>query len=421
MSSEMKESNFEWIGKIPDKWHMVPHKYIFNYEKGKKVDFLNSKTKYSLPYITMEVYRGESKPNYATRESGILVDPDDICILWDGSNAGEVYKPNMEGILSSTSAKLNVISKNINKKYLYYYLKAYETTLKDKTIGMGIPHVDGNKLLNDKIPLPEIEEQENISNYLESSSLLIDESISLSRKSIQEFKTFKRSLITETVTKGLDSNVPMKDSGIDGIGFYPNNWALTKLKYLISLDPSFKDEESNPEYSTFVPMDHLKQGYFINGNMVKTKDVANSYSFFAEGDIAIAKVRPSFENGNIALMNNLKTGIGFGTSEIFVLRIESNRIINKYLLYYLMNENFINITSSTMTGVAGLKRYSSSFLMNYPIPLPPLNEQKEIIDYLDKKTAQIDQLIEDKTKLIEELENYKQSLIYEYVTGKKEV
>lgn len=133
----------------------------------------------------------------------------------------------------------------------------------------------------------------------------------------------------------------------------------------------------------------------------------------------MAKVTPCFENGNIAIATDLKNGIAYGSSELFVFR--SKNTYNKWMFYFLRNNIFKQRASSTMTGTGGLKRVSPKFVSDYPLAIPPLKEQQQIADYLDKKCAEIDDLIKLKEQKIEKLKEYKKSLIYEYVTGKKEV
>lgn len=133
----------------------------------------------------------------------------------------------------------------------------------------------------------------------------------------------------------------------------------------------------------------------------------------------LAKVTPCFENGNIAIMKGLASGFGLGSSELFVIRAES--IDTKYMFYWLRNEGFMQRACATMTGTGGLKRVSPAFVKDCFIHMPPATEQAEIVAYLDEKCAALDTLIAKKTALLTELEAYKKSLIYEYVTGKREV
>lgn len=132
-----------------------------------------------------------------------------------------------------------------------------------------------------------------------------------------------------------------------------------------------------------------------------------------------AKVTPCFENGNIAIMQGLSAGFGFGSSELFVIRPQS--INTEFIFYYLQNDIFKQYACATMTGTGGLKRVSPTFVRNYSVFIPCNEEQLEIVRYLNEKCSGIEVLIAKKQQYLTEIENYKKSLIYEYVTGKKEV
>ena len=161
----------------------------------------------------------------------------DICVLWDGSNAGEFYRLRIKGVISSTSAIIlrNTINPIVNKDYLFYFLKFYEIELKSSSIGMGIPHVDSFKMKNDVISFPSLKKQNIIVTELNSKTKKIGVLITEIKQSIEELKKYKQSLITEAVTKGLDPNAEMKDSGIEWIGIVPRNWNIVRIKNIFHL------------------------------------------------------------------------------------------------------------------------------------------------------------------------------------------
>ena len=165
-------------------------------------------------------------------------------------------------------------------------------------------------------------------------------------------------------------------------------------------------------------MECIKNGYFINREETYGS-IASSYTTFQEGDIAFAKVTPCFENGNIAIMTGLYNGFGFGSSELFILRAKA--VETRYLFYFLQNEKFKQLACSTMTGTGGLKRVSGVFVKDCYMPLPSVEEQLLIADYLDNMCYAMKLVIDEKHTLIAELESYKRSLIYETVTGKRKV
>lgn len=211
----------------------------------------------------------------------------------------------------------------------------------------------------------------------------------------------------------------MKDSGIEWIKKIPEHWTVKTFKNVNIFNPTVNINSLNEDSDiTYTPMENIKQGLFINQS-AKLKDIPNNLTRYEEGDIVLAKVTPCFENGNLAIMNNLYSGFGFGSSELFVIRVKT--IYKKFLFYWLQSETFIQKACSTMHGVAGLQRIDSDFIKNSKIPLPNINEQKQIADYLDNQTKLIDKTIEKIEENIELFEEYKESLIHHVVTGKVDI
>ena len=197
------------------------------------------------------------------------------------------------------------------------------------------------------------------------------------------------------------------------ISFNSDEWKCQKLKYVKTLSPNVC-MTPNLEV-TFLPMEAMHDGFYETDLTIKARD-AVSYTSFEDGDILLAKVTPCFENGNLAIAQDLLNGKGFGSSEYHVLRCDENVAYNRFILYLLMNDDFKQNAVATMTGSAGLKRVPSEFVMNYEFHLPPLAEQHAIAAYLDRKCGQIDDIIADLQRQIERLQSYKKSLISEAVT-----
>lgn len=206
----------------------------------------------------------------------------------------------------------------------------------------------------------------------------------------------------------------MKDSGIEWIGQIPQEWNLERLKFHADFNPATElpvlaDEED----VSFVPMDHLKSGFHIQ-SMVPYSKVKKGYVCFADGDVLMAKVTPCLENGNLAIAENLREGIGFGSTEINVVRCKT--IANRFLFYLLQCPTYIEKAQYNMYGVAGLKRLDPEFIPNSYFPIPSEEEQIRIASYVDVKCAEIDALIVAKEKTNALLKERRQSIIYEAVT-----
>lgn len=206
----------------------------------------------------------------------------------------------------------------------------------------------------------------------------------------------------------------MKDSGTEWIGEIPQEWNLERLKFHADFNPATElpvlaDEED----VSFVPMDHLKSGFHIQ-SMVPYSKVKKGYVCFADGDVLMAKVTPCLENGNLAIAENLRKGIGFGSTEINVVRCKT--IANRFLFYLLQCPTYIEKAKYNMYGVAGLKRLDPEFIPNSYFPMPSDEEQIRIASYVDAKCAEIDALIAAKEKTNALLKERWQSIIYEAVT-----
>lgn len=194
----------------------------------------------------------------------------------------------------------------------------------------------------------------------------------------------------------------------------PQGWTTIPLRYVCELNPSIAfDGFDQDDDLTFLPMDRVKSGYFIP-NTDKFSKLASSYTAFEDGDIVLAKVTPCFENGNIAIAEDLVGGKGFGSSELFVVRPAGAE--QKFLFYYFQSSSFKQDGEASMTGAGGLKRVSSDVLRRHRLPFPSLDIQRLIANYLDRETARIDGLIAEKERMLALLEEKRAALISRVVT-----
>lgn len=207
-----------------------------------------------------------------------------------------------------------------------------------------------------------------------------------------------------------------KSSGVEWLGEVPAHWEVTKIKYIAELTPSKSEIIEFEKECSFVPMEKLKLGNLTLDESRIISDVVNSYTYFKNGDLLIAKVTPCFENKNFSVAENLINGIGFGSSEIYVLRPQSCNV--RYLFYRLQENAFMELATGAMTGAGGLKRIPSDFLNNFSFAMPPLPEQTTIATYLDERTAYIDRLITKQQALSDKLSEKRTALITEAVCGR---
>ena len=419
MAREMKDSGVEWIGEIPREWRTLPLGNCFL----ERIEKVSDKEWEPLSVTKKGIFKQlENVAKSDAHDSRKKVCKGDFVINSRSDRKQSCGLSDFDGSVSL----INIVLKNIFYKaeYTKYLLKNDGFAEEFYRWGSGIVadlwSTKYSKMKKIILPVPSLEEQEKIANYLDKKVSDIDLIIEKTKATIEDYKKYKQSIITEAVTKGINPNVEMKDSGVEWIGEVPREWEVKKLKYVAQLNPKIDmDHLEETSEVTFTPMEKIKNGYFINNKGIWGNN-NSSYTNYSENDIVMAKVTPCFENGNIAIMKGLYNNIGFGSSELFVFRSNKN-IKKEYLFYFLRNEIFKNLGKNNMTGAGGLKRVSSEFILNFNVSVPPLEEQNRIAEYLDKKTFEIDTLITKKEALIAELEEYKKSLIYECVTGKKEI
>lgn len=349
----------------------------------------------------------------------LLLNPMD---LYSGANCNV---SELNGVISPAYSNLRAKKTGtVVPKYYDYYFKSQYWLMAMFAHGKGVSFDNRWTLNNDalrsyEIPVAPYATQQKIVDAIQDGEKKVDSLIANVQAQIEKLKAYKQSLITEVVTKGLDPNAPMKDSGIEWIGKIPDSWNVSRIKYISDFGPTCDASKlTNDSIITYTPMECIKNGYF-EPRSANYGALSHSLTAFQDGDIVLAKVTPCFENGNIAIMSDLDSNYGLGSSELFVLRPRT--IHTRYFFYWLQNRYFLERGRATMTGTGGLKRVSPTFVKGCYIHIPPRPEQEKIANVLDTKCAQINRFISLKESKIEKLQQYKRSLIYEYVTGKKEV
>lgn len=414
-----KDSKASWLCQIPSEWETGVIGSLYKLRNTKVSD-----TDYPPLSVTMKgiVPQLENAAKTDAHDARKLVLKGDFAINSRSDRRGSCGISKYDGSVSLINTVLTP-RKSMNPKYYDWLFHTVQFADEYYKHGHGIVNdlwtTKWDEMKRIIIPVPSDNEQISIAEYLDKKIKHIDSIISEAKASIEEYKAWKASIIYEVVTKGLDPNVEMKDSGVKWIGKIPKNWKLIRLKYVAEFMPkcdySFCSDET---LITFTPMECIRTGAFENQSKAYG-EIDASYTQYAEGDIVLAKVTPCFENGNVCIMKQLHSGVGMGSSELFVLR--PNKILDSFLFYFLQHNGFKDAACSTMTGTGGLKRVSSSFLQNCYIPYPKQQEQEQIANYLDKSCNIIYSLIEEKEQLIVDLESYKKSLIFEVVTGKRKV
>ena len=424
MARQMKDSGVEWIGQIPEDWEIVRIKQLFaevdeRCTKGNEYTLLSVSEYYGVSpkkdHLNEDdmLTRAETLDGYKIcRKNDIVMN---IMLAWKRALGVSEYV----GIISPAYCVYRA-RQEVCAKYFHYLFRTdiYAELFKQNSTGIidSRLRLYPDKFLALKCQVPPLEQQEKIVSYLDRKCAEIDAIIAKQQQIIEKLKEYKLSVITEAVTKGLDPNVPMKDSGVEWIGMVPEEWRISRIKYICEFNPGTK--KANHDVVSYAPMECVKDGYLIKKE-IRHDGISTGLTSFEEGDIIMAKVTPCFENGNIAIAKDLVNKFGVGSSELFVFR--AKKVNTQWLFYFLRNSIFKKLAEATMTGTGGLKRVSPSFIRDFSLALPPEKEQRRIIEYLDKKCMEIDRVIKYKQSAVEKLGQYKKSLIYEVVTGKMEV
>ena len=413
----MKSSNTEWLGDIPAEWDVAQIGNYYELRNEKVSDYDFEPLSVTMNGIVPQLATAAKSDDHSNRK---LVKKGDFVINSRSDRRGSCGISPLDGSVSLINTVMEPRGE-MNPQYYNWLFHTEQFADEFYKWGHGIVNdlwttrwQEMKKIL---IVAPSPDEQQAIADYLDKTCSQIDEIIAEAKASIDEYKDLKQSVIDKAVLHGL-SNGMMKDSENDLIGKIPLSWEMRKLKYVADFNPSITVAYDVQKEVGYVPMNCVKNGY-MNPLSARLFDMSTGLTGFQNGDIVIAKVTPCFENGNIAIAENLEQGVAFGSSELFVIRTHS--INRRFMLYYLQNSVFKNQCISTMTGTGGLKRVSGYFVNNAYITYPPENEQQVIVDYLDETVKNMDSLIAEKESLINDLEAYKKSLIYEVVTGKRSV
>lgn len=427
---EMKDSNIEWIGNIPKHWGICKVKNGFYQKKSKACQeepVVLSLARAGVKVRDITTNEGQLASSYYEYNpvtiNDILINPMDLV---SGANCS---LSKVEGVISP--AYINLRYKiGYNPQYYNYYFKYQYWSKAFFTYGKGVSFdnrwtINNETLMRFPLLHPPLYEQNKIAEFLDEKCAEIDSISAEIQEQINTLEEYKKSVITEAVTKGLNPNVEMKDSGIEWIGQIPNNWTSTRLgvSSWVRARLGWKGlraeeyvEEGHPFLSAFNIVNNKVSwkdlNYINNERYDESPEIKLSIS-----DIIIVKDGAGI--GKCARINSLPFGTATTNSSLGVITTYRN-LSNLYLYYYLQCAIFQNLIFRMINGM-GVPHLTQETLRKIVIPLPTINEQKQITDFLDSKCLEIDSAIEDKQKQLKILDEYKKTLIYEYVTGKKEV
>lgn len=405
-----KDSGIAWIGEIPEHWEVIKTKNAFNIISGAtpktdNIAYWDGEITWITPadYKTEDIIIKSGKRNITTEglnSCGTSIVPQGSIIFSKRAPIGLVAINAVP--LCTNQGCISCIPKPyVNTKYFYYLMSVLTEWFELFGSGTTFKELSTNNFANFSLSQPSFTEQQSIATYLDQKCGEIDELITLQEEMITKLQSYKQSVITEAVTKGLDKNVPLKDSGIEWIGEIPERWKIVCLKRLSKISTGNQDtQDSTPD---------------------------GKYPFFVRSPKVERSNRYTFEGPSI-----LMAGDGVGAGKVFHLAdnkfachqrvycINQFSKINRIFLFYYLSSLFYNIIDSA-NSKSTVDSVRLPMIAEFPVCIPLDLEQQSIADYLDQKCSEIDELISIKQQKTEKLKDYKKSLIFECVTGKRKV
>lgn len=429
MSRAMKDSGIPWIGAIPETWNVNMLSSLFDEHKQKNKD-LSETNLLSLSYgkiIRKDINTKEGLLPESFDGYNIISDGDIVFRLTDLQNDKRSLRTGLcleKGIITSAYVTIRARQK-LYSPYYHYLVHSYDVCKVFYGMGdgvrQGMNYSDLRKLL---LVSPSYSEQQKIAEFLDRKCAEVDEMIALQEQIIEELKAYKQSVITEAVTKGLNPATPMRDSGIEWIGQIPEHWGVCRVKNLSKMiskgaTPPTIDEESYEGNVRFIKCENISNNELVNNSLYYISTEINESmkrSQLEENDvlfvIAGATIGKTAIVGKDFLPSNTNQAVSF-------IRLKDAQ--KAKFLWYVLQSNVVQVPLWVNAVQSAQPNLSMENLGNFNTPSPIDSEQQAIADYLDEKCADIDSLIQTKQSKIDSLKEYKKSIIYEYVTGKREV
>ena len=415
---EMKDSGVAWIGKIPHCWNTSKLKYLGQYINGYafKPEEWGSK---GVPIIRIQDLTGSNdNPNYfeGQIDKKYWVENGDILISWAATLDAFIWNKG-NGWLNQHIFKAVPNRRIINYDFFFWMIKeSMKNMNNDNKHGIFMQHVTLSVFNNFTIPMPPLAEQERIAAFLDAECAEIDAVLEKTRASIEEYRKLKQAVITQAVTKGIRGDRPMKDSGIEWIGDIPAEWDVVRIKNLFDYrnERNFKPLEEVNLISLYTDKG-VVQHCDLDETTGNKASNADGYKLVYENDIVV--------NIILCWMGAIGRSAYFGvTSPAYDVYSPKQKTNSKFYHYLFRTNGFSGDCYKVGRGIMAMRwrTYSDQFRA-IKVVSPPQSEQEEIVEYLDEKCEGIDDLIAKKQQYLTQIENYKKSLIYEYVTGKKEV
>ena len=428
MARKMKDSGIEWIGEIPEGWEVIPAKFLFKNSDIRRIaddEQLTSSQQFGI--ISQKDYTELTGSKVVLANKGLAdwkhVEPFDFIISLRSFQGG-LEMSEITGCITWHY----IVLKPCHKICSYYYKWLFKSDSYIRALQRTCSFIrDGQDLRYSnfiQVPVfePPLAEQEKIADYLNAECFRIDAMLTKTRSSIEEYKKLKQAVITQAVTKGVRGEREMKDSGVEWIGEIPTTYSICKLKYLLKNPLKYGANESGIPYSDSLPRyiritDITPDGNLkYTGKLSLSEESAKDY-ILEDGDILFARSGATVGKTFIYYQS-----YGRSTYAGYLIKASLNNKVSPKFVYYYTCSSLYEIWKNSIFIQSTIQNIGADRYANLPVPVPKtLQEQEEIANYLDAKCTEIDKLIAKKEQLVKELESYKKSLIYEVVTGKREV
>ena len=423
-----KDSGIAWIGEIPEHWELRKGKNLFRLRisKGNNNAILLAATQ-KFGMIPQTQVEGVVQVRQNTDLNTFRTVHKNDYVISLRSFQGGFEMSEYEGVCSpayqvfySKTPCCNYFFKYLFKSYGFIsQINAFTLGIRE---GKNIQYEDFSLM---KLPLPTLQEQQTIAAYLDQKCGEIDELITLQEKMITKLQSYKQSVITEAVTKGLDKNVPLKDSGIEWIGEIPKHWIVKRLKFSCNIwgrigFRGYKSDDLVPEGEgaiTLSPsnMKDMKMDYTNRTYLSWKKYYESPEIMISNNDILMVKTGSTY--GKCSFVENMPMECTINPQIVVFKQHKDN---SKFLAYSFQTRITRAFVETSVVG-GTIPTIAQEKIMNYFFAFPPLSEQQSIVNYLDQRCGEIDELISIKQQKIEKLKEYKKSLIFECVTGKRKV
>lgn len=424
MARKMKDSGIEWIGEIPEGWEIRKIKnnfmiYAGATPKSEKAEYWDG----GIPWITPADFKTTDKYVSYGRKSltalgydscGTTLVPAGSIIFSKRAPVGSVVIA--KNTLCTNQGCLACIPNDaVNGTYFYYCMSIFTEQFELVSAGTTFKEIAASTFASFLLPCPPLSQQNEIVNFLDKESSRIDSMLSKTRSSIEEYKKLKQAVITQAVTKGVRGEREMKDSGVEWIGEIPAEWKIQRFARVAEVKSNLVSPDNYLEYPQISPENIEKDSgkLLLPCRTVSEVGVISGNHLFYKGQILYSKIRPKLNKVCIAPFD------GLCSADMYPIESKND---TRYIMYCILSNGFLQQVSMITENRVKMPKVNQVELSKILVAIPEtIAEQKEIADYLDTKCAEIDGLIVKKEQLVKELESYKKSLIYEVVTGKREV